>query len=179
MDGRELRAVQSSREQALADYWAMRNGPKGEFAFCSPLSKGDVAFDTRAKVPLRGSWHRRSARGACPPPGLFGRGKGNISTELAAGIDLVATGHKEAYGVEQSIRAGNGFCLIASHRQVDGSEVCHEGAVFIDGGVDAGLKGIVSGHERNIINENAMNDAIRPRALLCLGIDGQEIEFEF
>jgi hypothetical protein len=62
---------------------------------------------------------------------------------------------------------------------VDCGEICHEGAIFIHGGVDASLKGLMGGHERNIINENAVNDAISPRALLCLGNDGKEVEFEF
>jgi hypothetical protein len=50
-----------------------------------------------------------------------------------------------------------------------GGEVGHEGAIFIDGRVDACLEGVMRGHDRNIVHEYTMNDFIGPWPLLRLG----------
>jgi hypothetical protein len=62
---------------------------------------------------------------------------------------------------------------------LDGLEVCHKSPILIDSCVDACLERLVSGHDRDIIHENAVHDAIRPWALLSLSKHRQEIEFEF
>jgi hypothetical protein len=178
MNGREFGSVECSREEALPNDGAVRNGSEGEFAFGRPFAKGSVAFDASAQMPTRGGGHGPSVECAGTASGLFGRGEGNVGPELAAGIYLVAARHKKADGMEQGICTCDGLSLICGHGQLDGGEISHEGPIFFNGCVDTRLEGVVSGHERNIIHENTMNDFIRPRSLLRLCEHREKIEFQ-
>jgi hypothetical protein len=60
---------------------------------------------------------------------------------------------------------------------LDGSEVRDKGPIFINGRVNAGLKGVMGGHDRDIIHEDTMHDFVRPRSLLRLREHREKIEF--
>jgi hypothetical protein len=58
---------------------------------------------------------------------------------------------------------------------VDITKILDNGTIFVEGGIEATLKRGMGGHHRYIIDEDRMDDAIRPRALSGFGQDRKEV----
>jgi hypothetical protein len=177
VDRRELGSVEGGGQQALSDNGSMRHGTESELALGRSLAKGYVAFNTSAHDPSRCCGGRRSLDVTSAAPGGPSRSKGHIGAELAAAVFGVAAWNEKPNGLKQGVRAGNYFGFIRGHWQVDVAKILDNSAVFADGGIEAPLERWVRGHHRYIIDEDRMDDAIRPRALSGLGQDWKEIEF--